>query len=163
MGARWTAYVVLALLAGTVGTMLLGPMRVEAVAREILELQQRVNQLIQSQKDIQTTLTQNGAVDKTLMVQSLDTVKRLDTPLMALQERVQDIHANSLLRLDTMQTPIQGSSDNLREALARTEKLSQQLTEMQNAVRRIDERLSEGAPASVPVRRTFSPRIRANH
>ena len=163
MDARWTVCLAAALLAGALGAMVLGPVRIEAVGREILELQRGVNELIQSQKDIQTTLTGDGAVDKTRMEQSVDTVNRLTGPAMILQETVQDMHASSLLRLDTMATQIQGISDNLHEALARTDKLNRQLTDMQNAVRRIDGKLSEGAPASVPVRGTMSPRVRANH
>ncbi len=153
MRKRWVVYLGAAMLAGALGGTLLGPAPVGAVAREIVELQQSVNQLIQGQKDMQTTLAQNAAVDKTLMEQSMDTVNRLTGTMMALQKTVQDMQANSGARLDTMSTQIQGISDNLQETLARMGKLNQQLTDAQNAIQGIDAKLASSAPpptASVP-------------
>lgn len=146
MRKRWVVYLAAAMLAGALGGTLLGPAPVGAVAREIVELQQSVNQLIQGQKDIQTTLAQNAAVDKTLMEQSMDTVNKLTGNMMALQKTVQDMQANSGARLDTMSTQIQGISDNLQETLARMGKLNQQLTDAQNAIQGIDAKLASSAP-----------------
>ena len=146
MRKRLIAYLGAAMLAGALGGTLLGPAPVGAVAREIVELQQSVNQLIQGQKDIQTTLAQNAAVDKTLMEQSMDTVNKMTGTMMALQKTVQDMQATSGARLDTMSTQIQGISDNLQEALARMGKLNQQLTDAQNAIQGIDAKLAGSAP-----------------
>jgi tol-pal system protein YbgF len=146
MRNRWVVYLATAMLGGALGGALLGPAPAQAVAREIVELQQSVNQIIQSQKDIQTTLAQNAAVDKTLMEQSMDTVNKLTGTMMALQKTVQDMQANSGARLDTMSTQIQGISDNLQEALARMGKLNQQLTDAQNAIQGIDAKLASNAP-----------------
>jgi tol-pal system protein YbgF len=153
MRKRWVVYLAAAMLAGALGGTLLGPAPVGAVAREMVELQQSVNQLIQGQKDMQTTLAQNAAVDKTLMEQSMDTVNKLTGTMMALQKTVQDMQANSGARLDTMSTQIQGISDNLQETLARMGKLNQQLTDTQNAIQGIDAKLASSAPpptASAP-------------
>jgi tol-pal system protein YbgF len=149
MSKRWIVYLAAAMLAGALGGTLLGPAPANAVAREIVELQQSVNQLIQSQKDIQTQLAQNAAVDKTLMEQSMDTVNKLTGNMMALQKTVQDMQANSGARLDTMSTQIQGISDNLQETLARMGKLNQQLTDAQNAIQGIDAKLASNAPPPV--------------
>ena len=146
MRKRWVVYLAAAMLAGALGGTLLGPAPVGAVAREIVELQQSVNQLIQGQKDIQTLLAQNAAVTKTLMEQSMDTVNKLTGTMMALQKTVQDMQANSGARLDTMSTQIQGISDNLQEGLARIGKLNQQLTDTQNAIQGIDAKLASGTP-----------------
>ena len=146
MRKRWIVYLAAAMLAGALGGTLLGPAPVGAVAREIVELQQSINQLIQGQKDMQTTLAQNAAVDKTLMEQSMDTVNKLTGTMMALQKTVQDMQANSGARLDTMSTQIQGISDNLQETLARMGKLNQQLTDTQNAIQGIDAKLAGSAP-----------------
>ena len=108
MRNRYVVYLAVAMLGGALGGALLGPAPAQAVAREIVELQQSVNQLIQGQKDIQTTLAQNAAVDKTLMEQSMDTTNKLTGNMMALQKTVQDMEANSGARLDTMYTQIQG-------------------------------------------------------
>ena len=153
MRKRWIVYLAAAMLAGAMGGTLLGPAPVGAVAREIVELQQSVNQLIQGQKDMQTTLAQNAAVEKTLMEQSMDTVNKLTGNMMGLQKTVQDMQANSGARLDTMSTQIQGISDNLQETLARMGKLNQQLTDAQNAIQAIDAKLASNAPpptASAP-------------
>jgi|SRR5690242_13648699 len=149
MSKRWVVYLAAAMLAGALGGTLLGPAPVGAVAREIVELQQSINQLIQGQKDMQTTLAQNAAVDKTLMEQSMDTVNKLTGTMMALQKTVQDMQANSGARLDTMSTQIQGISDNLQETLARMGKLNQQLTDAQNAIQGIDAKLASNAPPPV--------------
>jgi tol-pal system protein YbgF len=148
MRKRWIVYLAAAMVAGALGGTLLGPAPVGAVAREIVELQQSVNQIIQSQKDMQTTLSQNAAVDKTLMEQSMDTVNKLTGTMMALQKTVQDMQANSGARLDTMSTQIQGISDNLQETLARMGKLNQQLADTQSAIQGIDAKLASGAPPS---------------
>ena len=146
MRKRWIVYLAAAMLAGALGGTLLGPSPVGAVAREMVELQQSVNQLIQGQKDIQTALAQNTAVEKTLMEQSMDTVNKLTGNMMGLQKTVQDMQANSGARLDTMSTQIQGISDNLQETLARMGKLNQQLTDAQNAIQGIDAKLASNAP-----------------
>ena len=146
MRKRSMTYVAAAMLAGALGGALLGPAPVGAVAREIVELQQSVNQLIQGQKDMQTAMAQNAAVDKTLMEQSMDTVNKMTGTMMALQKTVQDMQASSGARLDTMSTQIQGISDNLQETLARMGKLNQQLADAQNAIQGIDAKLASSAP-----------------
>jgi len=145
MRKPWVAYLGAAMLAGAGGT-LPGPAPVGAAAREIVELQQSMDQLIRGQKDIQTTLVQSTAVDKTLMEQSVDTVNKLTGTKMALQKTVQDMQANSGARLDSMATQVQGISDNLQETLARMGKLNQQLTDAHNAIEGIDLKLSSNGP-----------------
>jgi tol-pal system protein YbgF len=140
-----------AMLAGAMGGALLGPAPVGAVAREIVELQQSVNQVLQSQQTIQTLVTQNEAVEKTLIEQSLDSVNKLSGTMGNLQKTVEDIQATSGARLDSMSTQVQGVSDNLQEVLARVGKLNQQLTDAQNAIQSIDAKLASTAPpAAVP-------------
>ncbi len=145
MRKPWIAYFGVAMLAGGVGGALLAPAPVGAVAREIVELQQSVAQLIQGQQALQTTITQNDAVEKTLIEQSLDSVNKLAGTMGTLQKTVQDIQANSGARLDTMATQIQGVSDNLQEMQARLGKLNQQLTDTQTALQGIDAKLASGA------------------
>jgi tol-pal system protein YbgF len=149
MQKRWVIYLGVAMLAGAMGSALLGPAPVGAVAREIVELQQSVNQLIQGQQAIQTALTQNQAVEKTLIEQSLDSVNKLSGTMGSLQKNVEDMQATSGARLDTMSTQVQGVSDNLQELLARMGKLNQQLTDAQNAIQSIDAKLASTAPATV--------------
>ncbi len=149
MRKRSVLYVGMAMLAGALGAALLGPAPVGAVAREIVELQTGVNQLIQGQQALQTQMTQSDAVQKTLVEQSLDSVNKLSATMGSLQKSVQDMEANSGARLDSMSTQVQGVSDNLQELLARMGKLNQQLTDTQNAIQGIDAKLA-GNPAAAP-------------
>jgi chromosome segregation ATPase len=138
---HWVVYLATAMLAGTAGGALLAPAPVEAVAREIVELQQGVQQLMQGQKDLQTALAQESAVQKTLIELSLDSVSKLGGTMGTVQKSVQEIQANSGARLDTMSTQLQGLSESLQEVQARMGKLNQQLTDAQNSIQSIDTKL----------------------
>ncbi len=136
------------MLAGTIGGSLIGPRPAEAVAREIIELQRDVTALLQGQKDLATSITQDHTVLKTLVEQSSDNVSKLNATMGSLQKSVQDVQANSGARLDTMSTQVQGLSDNLEEIKARLGKLNQQLADVQNSVQSLDAKLSGAAPAN---------------
>src|ERR1700757_1099254 len=139
-----------AMFASAIVGSLIGPNPVMAVAREIIELQRDVTSILQGQKDMQTQLTQDHTVQKTLIEQSSDTVNKLNTTMSSLQKSVQDVQANSGTRLDTMSTQVQGLSDNLEEIKSRLGKLNQQLVDLQNSVQSIDARLAGGGSLSSP-------------
>ena len=141
MRMQWVVYLATAMLAGAVGGALLAPAPVGAVAREIVELQQGVQQLMQEQKDLQTAVAQETAVQKTLMELSIDSVSKLGGTMGTVQKSVQEMQANSGARLDTMSTQVQGISDNLQEMHARMGILNQQLTDAQNSIQSIDGKL----------------------
>jgi tol-pal system protein YbgF len=137
-----------AVLAGALGGSLMGPKPAEAVAREIIELQRDVTNVLQSQKDLSSQMTQDHTVMKTLVEQSGDNVGKLNATMSALQKSVQDVQANSGARLDTMSTQVQGLSDNLEEIKSRLGKLNQQLVDLQNTVQSVDAKISGNAPAA---------------
>ncbi|HTA60455.1 MAG TPA: tetratricopeptide repeat protein [Candidatus Baltobacteraceae bacterium] len=139
-----------AMFASAVAGSLIGPKPVMAVARELIELQRDVTSILQGQKDMQTQLTQDHTVQKTLIEQSSDTVNKLNTTMSSLQKSVQDVQANSGTRLDTMSTQVQGLSDNLEEIKSRLGKVNQQLVDLQNSVQSIDARLAGGSPSGAP-------------
>jgi len=139
-----------AIFASAVAGSLVGPRPVLAVAREIIELQRDVTSILQGQKDMQTQMTQDHTVQRTLIEQSSDTVNKLNTTMSGLQKSVQDVQANSGTRLDTMSTQVQGLSDNLEEIKSRIGKLNQQLVDLQNSVQNIDARLAGGTPVGAP-------------
>jgi tol-pal system protein YbgF len=134
------------MLAGAIGGALLGPAPAGAVAREIIELQNGVNQLIQGQQNMQTEITQNAAVQRTLIEQSLDAVNKLNASMSAVQKTTQDFSAASGARLDTMGTQVQGLSDNVADLQARVGKLDQKLTDIQNTLQSVDSKLASPAP-----------------
>jgi len=135
-----------AMFASAVAGSLVGPRPALAVAREIIELQRDVTSLLQGQKEMQTQMTQDHTVQRTLIEQSSDSVNKLNTTMSGLQKSVQDVQANSGTRLDTMSTQVQGLSDNLEEIKSRIGKLNQQLVDLQNSVQNIDARLAGGTP-----------------
>jgi len=138
-----------AMFVSAVAGNLVGPRPALAVAREIIELQRDVTTLLQGQKDMQTQMTQDHTVQRTLIEQSSDSVNKLNTTMSGLQKSVQDVQANSGTRLDTMSTQVQGLSDNLEEIKSRIGKLNQQLVDLQNSVQSIDARLAGGTPAGI--------------
>jgi len=138
------------MLAGALGGALFGPAPAGAVAREIIELQTGVNQLIQGQQNMQMEITQNAAVQRTLIEQSLESVNKLNTSMSAVQKTTQDFSAASGARLDTMGTQVQGLSDNVADLQARLGKLDQKLTDIQNTLQNVDSKLASPAPAPGP-------------
>ena len=136
------------MIAGALGGALLGPAPAGAVAREIIELQNGVNQLIMGQQNMQTEITQNAAVQRTLIEQSLDAVNKLNTSMSAVQKTTQDFSAASGARLDTMGTQVQGLSDNVADLQARVGKLDQKLTDIQNTLQSVDSKLASPAPTA---------------
>jgi tol-pal system protein YbgF len=145
---RWILFFGAAMLAGALGGTLFGPAPAGAVAREIIELQTGVTQLIQGQQNMQTEITQNAAVQRTLIEQSLDSVNKLNTSMSAVQKTTQDFSAASGARLDTMGTQVQGLSDNVADLQARLGKLDQKLTDIQNTLQNVDSKLAAPAPAA---------------
>ena len=133
-----------AALAGLIAGSAVGPRPAEAVARELIELQRDVSTLLQGQKDLQSQMTQDHTVMKTLVEQSSDNVGRLNSTMSGLQKSVQDVQANSGARLDTMSTQVQGLSDNLEEIKSRLGKLNQQLVDLQNTMQSVDAKISGG-------------------
>src|SRR6202023_3016906 len=137
-----------AALAGIIAGSAVGPRPAAAVARELIELQRDVSTLLQGQKDLQSQMTQDHTVMKTLVEQSSDNVGRLNSTMSGLQKSVQDVQANSGARLDTMSPQVQGLSDNLEEIKSRLGKLNQQLVDLQNTVQSVDAKISGGGSAS---------------
>jgi tol-pal system protein YbgF len=134
-----------AMLAGAMGGALLSPAPAQAVAREIIELQTSVNQVIAAQQAMQTQMTQNAAVEKTLLDQLDSTVTAFNSNMATLQKSVQDLQATSGSRLDSMGTQVQGLADNVADLQARIGKLDQKLADAQNTLQSIDAKLASNA------------------
>ena len=132
---------------GALGGAVLAPQPAGAVSKEIIELQQTVNQILQAQQDLRSTMDGNNAALRTLVQQSLDSVGRLSGDMGSLQKSIQEVQANTGSRLDTMTQQTQGISDNLQDVQARVAKLGQQLSDMQNLLQSIDAKVSGASPA----------------
>jgi prefoldin subunit 5 len=135
---QWVVSFMATMLAIVLGAALLSPAPAGAVAREIVELQQDVQQLIQGQKTLQTVIAQQSAVQKTLIELSLDSVSKRSGTMGTVETSVRDMRANSGAKLDTMSTQMQAISESLQEVQARMGKLNQQLTDAQASIQSID-------------------------
>jgi tol-pal system protein YbgF len=145
---RWIVLGLGVLLVGAMGGAILAPPPAGAVSKEMIELQQQVQQLIQAQRDMRSAMDTNNATLKTLIQQSLDSINQLNNQMGVVQKAVQEMQANTGARIDTMSTQTQGLSDNMQDVQARVGKLSQQMTEMQALLQTIDGTLS--VPGNAP-------------
>ena len=151
MHMRWLVYLTTLILAGAAGDALVGSTPVGAVSREIVGLEQSMQQLMQGQKTLETGIAQDGAVKKTLIELSIHSVGELSEAANTVQKTVQETLTNSSTRLDTISAQIQAISDGLQEAQARARRLSEQLADTQNVIQGIDSKLpSPRSPAAVP-------------
>jgi tol-pal system protein YbgF len=135
------------LVGGALGGALLAPAPAGGVSKEMIELQQNVQQLLQAQRDMRSAMDANNATLRTLIQQSLDSVTKVSNEMGALQKTVQESTANSGARLDTMTTQTQGLSDNMQDVQARVAKLAQQMNDMQSLLQSIDGKISGGSTA----------------
>jgi len=145
MRTRWILLTTAATLAGGLLGLLLSPVPVSAVAKEIIQLQQDVTRLLQAQRDLQRSVDEKHAVLKTLVEQQLDATNRLNTTMGGLQKSVQDVQANSGARMETLSTQTQSLADNLEEVKVRLGRLSQQMTDLQGVIQSLDGKLASGA------------------
>jgi len=137
-----------AVFLGAMFGQIFSPQTATAVSREIVELQNSVNQLIQGQTDLRSDLDSKLGELRTIVNQSLDSQNRLAGEMGGLQKAVQDTQANAGSRVDTLATQSQGLTDNVQDLQARVGKVSQQLTDIQNLLQSIDSRVSGAAPAA---------------
>jgi len=145
---RWFVLALAAFLFGALGGAVFAPQPAVAVSRDMVELQQAVQQIQQGQQDLRSTVDANNATLKTLIQQSLDSVNQMNVQMGLVQKTVQEVQANTGSRIDTMTTQTQGLSDNLQDVQARVGKLSQQMTDMQNLLQSIDAKVSVGSQAA---------------
>ena len=144
MRIRSMAMLVAAVFFGAMLGQLLAPQTATAVSREIIELQQQVQQLLQGQQDMRSAFDQKTAELRTLTSQTLDAQNRMAGEMGALQKVVQDSQANFGARVDTLATQSQGISDNMQDLQSRTGKLSQQISDLQNLLQSIEDLLANG-------------------
>lgn len=159
-GGKFAA-VTVAVVAGLVLGALLSPPPADAVAKEIIQLQQQVAELLQNQQSMQNDQTQNFAVLKTLIGQNADSQNRLTAEMGSLQKTVQDLQANSGSQINSMSGQVQTLSDSLVNINAAISKLSGQVATLQNSLQTIDAKVSalatpqnQGQPSTNPTGET---------
>jgi tol-pal system protein YbgF len=140
-----------ALLAVVLVISLAGPRPVQAVAREIIDIQNDVSLLLQGQRSMQNSIDQNQGVVKTMLQQSINSATNLSTTMGSLQKSVQDVQANTGSQLNSLSTSVQGLSDNIADVNAHIGKVNQQLVDLQNSVQSIEGKLAASTAAASTV------------
>ncbi|HEV2288131.1 MAG TPA: tol-pal system protein YbgF [Candidatus Acidoferrales bacterium] len=137
------------LLAGAIAGTMLAPPAADAVSREIIEIQQSVNQILQNQQDLRADVDTKFASMQTLVQQSVNSAGHLNQTVGALEKTIQDAQANSGANNSTVAQQVQGVSDNMQDLQARVAKLAQQMSDMQNILQQINAKVSTPPPAPV--------------
>ena len=91
MRARTVILFLTVLVLGAMGGAMLTPPAADAVSREIIQIQQTVNEILQNQQDLRTDLDTKVAGMQTLVQQSLDASSHLNQTMGALQKTLQEI------------------------------------------------------------------------
>jgi len=148
MRTRWIVLGFGVLFLGALCGSALAPSPAGAVSREIIQLQQSVDQLTQAQQSLRSAVDANNATLRTLVQQSIDAVNQLHGQMSLVEKTVQEVQANTGSRIDTMTTQTQGLSDNVQDIQARVGKLSQQMNDIQGLLQSIDGKISGGVAPS---------------
>src|SRR6185437_883745 len=150
MRARTVVMFLGVLLLGATGGTMLTPRAADAVSREIIQIQQTVNEILQNQQDLRTDLDTKVAGMQTLVQQSLDASNHLNQTMGALQKTLQDASANNGANNTSISQQMQGVTDNMQDMQARIQKLAQQMTDMQNTLQQINAHISSAPASSAP-------------
>ena len=150
MRARTVVMFLAVLLLGAIGGAMLTPPAADAVSREIIQIQQTVNEILQNQQDLRTDLDTKVAGMQTLVQQSLDASSHLNQTMGALQKTLQDASANNGANNTSISQQMQGVTDNIQDMQARIQKLAQQMTDMQNTLQQINARISSAPTSNAP-------------
>ncbi len=146
MRTRWILLGLGLLFLGALCGSALAPTPVGAVSKEMIQLQQSVDQLTQAQQSLRSAVDANNATLRTLIQQATDSVNQLNGKMALVEKTVQEVQANTGARIDTMTTQTQGLSDNVQDIQARVGKLAQQMNDVQGLLQSIDAKISGGAP-----------------
>src|SRR5579862_335403 len=119
MRTRWIVLGLGLLFLGALCGSALAPTPVGAVSKEMIQLQQSVDQLTQAQQSLRSAVDANNATLRTLIQQATDSVNQLNGKMSLVEKTVQEVQANTGARIDTMTTQTQGLSDNVQDIQAR--------------------------------------------
>ncbi|MGH9745432.1 MAG: tol-pal system protein YbgF [Candidatus Acidiferrales bacterium] len=145
MRTRWVLLGLGGLVLGAFCGSMLTPVPTGAVSKEMIQLQQSVDQLVQGQQSLRSAIDSNNATLRTLIQQSLESINQMHGQMALVEKTVQEVQANTGARIDTMTTQTQGLSDNVQDIQARVGKLSQQMNDIQGLLQTIDGKISGGA------------------
>ncbi|HKW88838.1 MAG TPA: tol-pal system protein YbgF [Candidatus Acidoferrales bacterium] len=146
MRARTVVLSFALIIAGAIGGAMLAPPAADAVSREIIEMQQSINQILQNQQDLRSNMDAKFASLQTLIQQSSDATTHLSLAVGSMQKAFQDAQANSGASNNSVTQQMTGISDNMADMQARVAKLSQQLADIQSTLQTINAKVSAPPP-----------------
>ena len=110
-----------------------------AAKRELVQILQQVNNLQQQMQTLQQTVDRQGAVMKTLIEQTTDTVRAMQTGMADLRVLTQKNLAGNSAKIEEISTQIEILNASLEEAKARLSRLSDQVIQTQNILQTFTE------------------------
>ena len=116
--------------------------------RELVQILQQVNNLQQQMQTLQQTVDRQGAVMKTLIEQTTDTVRAMQTGMADLRVLTQKNLAGNSAKIEEIATQIEILNASLEEAKARLSRLSDQVIQTQNILQTLN---TPSAGAGLPV------------
>lgn len=146
MRARTIILSIALIVAGAIGGAMLTPPAADAVSREIIEIQQSINQILQNQQDLRSDVDTKVASLQTLVQQASSSSASLSTAMGSLQKTIQDAQANAGSGNSALTQQITAISDNQQDLQQRLAKLAQQVSDMQNTLQMINAKVSAPPP-----------------
>jgi tol-pal system protein YbgF len=135
---------------GLVLGAMLSPPPADAVAKEIIQLQQQMAELMQSQQNMQTAMTSNFATLKTLLEQNVDSQNQVTSAMGSLEKSIQTAQANNGSAISSLSSQVQGLSDSLEDVKARMDKLSAQLGTAQSSLQSLSAQVASCTAGTQP-------------
>ena len=111
--------------------------RAHAVAKEIVELQTQVQQLLDQVQRLQSTLDAKMGVLQHLAEQTADTANQMTATVNALQQKLNTQNDTTGGKLDTVSGQVQSLNDSVDELKARIAKLDKNLQDLQTQLQNV--------------------------
>jgi TolA-binding protein len=111
--------------------------RAHAVAKEIVELQTQVQQLLDQVQRLQSTLDAKMGVLQHLAEQTADTANQMTATVNALQQKLNTQNDTTGGKLDTVSGQVQSLNDSVDELKARIAKLDKTLQDLQTQLQNV--------------------------
>jgi TolA-binding protein len=111
--------------------------RAHAVAKEIVELQTQVQQLLDQVQRLQSTLDAKMGVLQHLAEQTADTANQMTATVNALQQKLNSQNDTTGGKLDTVSGQVQSLNDSVDELKARIAKLDKNIQDLQTQLQNV--------------------------
>jgi tol-pal system protein YbgF len=121
------------------------PSRAFGVSRETIQMMQQLDTLLQMVQNLQKTVDTQGAVLRTLIQQTSDSISELKQDVAGIQKGTAQNLAESSSKIDNMTSQIQALSSSLAETNARLAKLSDQVAQTQNIIQTLNQPAAQPA------------------